>query len=99
MGMGFYLAVDDSVRSGMTKVDSKILFAANDDLIKLLQSGINRDFNMLHGFLMSVVERTAKETKNNDISSVESPKNDETEDSAAHNDEGADLIEEITFEL
>ncbi len=99
MGMGFFLTVDDSVRSGTTKVDSKIAFGPNNDLIKLLQSGINRNFDMLHGFLMSVVERTAEELKNNAISPVDIPKTDKTGDSAAQNNGGVDLLEEIKFEL
>jgi tetratricopeptide (TPR) repeat protein len=67
MGMGFFLAVDDSVRSGMIKADSKIAFEPNDDLIKLLHAGIKREFDKLHGFLMSVVEKTTEAAKKNDV--------------------------------
>lgn len=99
MGMGFLLAIDDSVRSASAKVDSKISFEPNDELIKLLQAGIRREFDALHGFLMSVVEKTveeAKKTESDLADEVETEAgSDDTEDSV----EGLEFLKEVKRDL
>jgi len=59
-GLAFFLAMGEQQRVSPAKVGAQVAFEPDDDLIGLLQCGLQRRFDKIKDYLMSVVEKGMK---------------------------------------
>ena len=97
-GMHFSLVLDDQVKVMPTMVSSSLPNEPSDDLIELLQAGINRRFDKIRDTLTSVVTEGLRK-----ITEIEAGKVDSSaKNSGVEGGEGgefAESLEEIKFEI
>lgn len=63
-GFNFFLAVDEHVKADPIRVPSELPGDPEDDLIEILQAGINRRFDKIRELLLSVVREGMKDIEN-----------------------------------
>jgi tetratricopeptide (TPR) repeat protein len=65
-GFHFFLAVDEHIKSDPVRVPNTLPVEPDDELIEILQAGVNRRFDKIKDFLLSIVEEGIREVDNVD---------------------------------
>ncbi len=97
-GLSLFLAIDDRIGSRPVMVDPSRPFNPGDDLIELLQSGINRRFDKMRDLLVAVVENGVSRVRENDSGSTGEVEVEAKCDSGGEQ-ETLDALEELRQEL
>ncbi len=86
-GLAFFLTLDPMRRSKSPAIDARAAAEPEDELIELLQCGIERRFDKINDYLASIVEKGVRRPREGDSpkNAAESPKTPPADDSSETN--------------